>query len=619
MVLLRNWAGVKQAVLGRRSGGALAGRIVRVRERLLWAPHGAWQPPPAGSLEEFLTDLTDEPILDTPTPALRLAHVVTSLERLPKGARLLGTTHDPLLKFTADGALPELTMTVRMRRGRRPQRLPMRVVAAEPGRVTWTVEVTKFTERNNQLETRWWISVRTTGSGRLNDSLACLDPDLGNVSFPEPTGATRHLRGKIRLYTTSRGDAAFKRARFPGRGARPAQALHLADRFAEELRKEARKRQARLRVRAYELARRRPVIDNLVLFDSHMGKQFSDNPRAVFEELRCRGSDLELVWDFIDPGAHPQVPARVIQRHTFPYSEVVARARFVVDNQGLPAWVTKRPEQYHLQTWHGTPLKRMALHKLENSHALPETVARITGEAAWDALVSPSDYFERTLVDSYRYTGALIRGGTPRNDVLINHPDPDEALLRRLDLPPDRKVVLYAPTFREDVKNARRAARVLFDLERWVEELGDTHYLLLRPHYLNRFEIKPVHAPYLMDVSHVDEVSDLYRVSQLLVTDYSSVMFDYAWLDRPIVIYAPDYETYTQDTRGTYFDLRADPPGPFCETQDELHDLVRTADEDGEDRLQRLKAFRDRYCGTEDGKAAARVVDHLLAVHRGDR
>jgi CDP-glycerol glycerophosphotransferase len=619
MALLRNWPGVKQAVLSRRSGGALAGRVVPVGERLLWAPDTAWQPPPAGSLEEFLTDFTGEPILETPTPALRLAHVITALEKLPKGARLLGTTHDTLLKFTGDGAVPQLAMLIRLQRGRNPQHLPMRVLTAEPGRITWAVDVTKFTERNNQHETRWWITVRTTGGGRVNDSFACLDPDLGKVSFPEPTGATRHIRGRIRLYSTSNGDAAFKRARFPGRGAKPAQLLHLADRFGQELRKEARKREARLRVRAYELARRRPVIDNLVLFDSHMGKQFSDNPRAVYEELRRRGSDLEPVWDFIDPDAHPQVPGRVIRRHTFAYSEVVARARFIVDNQGLPAWIRKRPDQYHLQTWHGTPLKRMALHKLEHEYPLAETVARITGEAAWDALVSPSDYFERTFVDSYRYTGTLLRGGTPRNDVLVTHPQPDAALLRRLDLPPDRKVVLYAPTFREDVKNARRAAPVLLDVERWIEELGDTHYLLLRPHYLNRFEILPQHAPYLMDVSHVDEVSDLYRVADLLVTDYSSVMFDYAWLDRPIVIYAPDYESYTQDTRGTYFDLREDPPGPFSETQDELHDLVRTADDDAEERLRVLKAFRDRYCGVEDGKAAARVVDHLLGLHRRSR
>lgn len=619
MALLRDWPGLKQAILGRRSGGALAGRVVPVGERLLWAPHADWQPPRAGSLEEFLTDLTGDPILDTPTPALRLAHVVTAVEPLPKGARLRGTTHDPLLKFTDEGAVPRLTMRISMQRGRRPQHLPMRVVTAEAGRITWAVDVTEFTERNNQHETRWWITVRTTGAGRINDSFACLDPDLGKISFPEPSGATRHIRGRIRLYTTSRGDAAFKRARFPGRGARPAKVLHLADRFGEELQKEARRRQAVLREGAYQLARRRPVIDNLVLFDSHMGKQFSDNPRAVYEELRRRGSDLAAVWDFINPDAHPQVPGRVIKRHTLAYSEIVARARFIVDNQGLPAWVTKRPEQYHLQTWHGTPLKRMALHKLEHAYPLADTVARITGEAAWDALVSPSDYFERTFVDSYRYTGTLIRGGTPRNDVLINHPEPDTDLLRRLDLPRDRKIVLYAPTFREDVKNARRAAPVLLDVERWIEELGDTHYLLLRPHYLNRFELMPKHAPYLMDVSAVEEVSDLYRVADLLVTDYSSVMFDYAWLDRPIIIYAPDYEAYTQDTRGTYFDLREDPPGPFCQTQDELQELVRNADDDAEESLQILKAFRNRYCGTEDGKAAARVVDHLLAVHQGDQ
>lgn len=365
---------------------------------------------------------------------------------------------------------------------------------------------------------------------------------------------------------------------------------------------------------AYKAARRLPVKPNAILFDSHMGKQFSDNPRAVYDELVLRDTDLDITWDFLQPKRHETGELDVIRRNTIAYSVAVARSKYIVDNQGLPAWAAKRPEQFHLQTWHGTPLKRMALHKLENTHPSPEAVERITGEASWDALVCPSDYFKRTFVDAYRYTGALIRGGSPRNDILINHPEPDPEFVTRLDLPIGKRVVLYAPTFREHLRNRSRAATVLLDLDRWVEEFGDSHYLLVRSHYLNRFHIKMEYAPHIMDVSHIEEISDLYRVADVMITDYSSVMFDFAWLDRPIVIYAPDYKEYTQDTRGAYFDLVEDAPGPFCEDQSSLREVLRTIDGNPRASSDLLLGFRAKYCGVEDGLASARAVDHLLDV-----
>lgn len=613
MALMRNNPGIQQAKMASRNRGALAGRLVKHGERCLWAPWSRWSPPEPDTLEEYLTDLTDDAIRETPAPLMRLAHVIHQAEELPKGGvRLHGTTHDPLVKFSADRVQPNMTLRIRMRGSKHKQRAHIRVVSMERGRIHWKVDVKRFTERDNQHQTRWWLDVESRKAGLLNTSELCLDTKLGDFSFPEPGGATKYLKGRIELYATRYGDAALKRAGFRGRAGQVAHLLHRTDRLQGKVKKRVRRYQAKARVRAYQRARKRPLLENLVLFDSHMGKQFSDNPRAIYEELVRRDTSLDIVWDFLDPDVHPEYGGRRIKRHTMSYSEVVGRAKFIVDNQGLPAWVAKRPDQFHLQTWHGTPLKRMALHKLENLHAAPATVQRIAGEAAWDALVSPSDYFERTFVDSYRFGGRLIRGGTPRNDVLINRPDPDPALVRSLDLPKHKKIVLYAPTFRENLRNSRRPADVLLDLDAWIEQMGQTHYLLLRPHYLNKFSIKSDYAPYVMDVSSIEEISDLYRLSDALITDYSSVMFDYIWLDRPIVIYAPDYENYTQDTRGTYFDLRESSPGPFCETQAELHELLRGSGAENADMSKARLSFRDKYCGQEDGKAAARAVDVLL-------
>jgi CDP-glycerol glycerophosphotransferase len=173
-------------------------------------------------------------------------------------------------------------------------------------------------------------------------------------------------------------------------------------------------------------------------------------------------------------------------------------------------------------------------------------------------------------------------------------------------------VVLYAPTFREALPHSGRAAPSPLALDRWIEQLGDTHYLLLRPHYLNRYSLNRNHAPYLMDVSGIDEVSELYRLADVLITDYSSTMFDYLWLDKPVVIYAPDYEQYADEDRGVYFDLRADSPGPFCEDDERLYDVLRDLPTTWPALLPAMRLFRERYCGTEDGLAAARSVDFLL-------
>ncbi|OFE14575.1 hypothetical protein BA895_09455 [Humibacillus sp. DSM 29435] len=614
MALCRSAEGIRQAKKFARHKGAQAGRLVSSGDRVLWSPVGDWTPPPTGSLEESLTDLTDNPILETPAASIRLYHNITAATPLPKGVRICGETHDTFGKFAQGPAHPTMDLRIALRGGTTTQVVPVTVTSVDAEVIRWTLDLLDFSERNNQHGTRWWLSVRTVQQGRVNDSLLCLDDELPPVFFAEPNGATRLLRARIRLYATGEGDAALRRARVPGRGAKPAHALHLADRLRSSRRAGNKKRQARARMAAYKAARRLPVDAKAILFDSHMGKQFSDNPRAISDELARRGTGLRLTWDFLSPQRHETGDLAVIRRHTLAYAIAVARSKYIVDNQGLPSWVTKRPEQIHLQTWHGTPLKRMALHKLENMHPTPETVARITGEAAWDALVCPSDYFEATFVDAYRYTGHLIRGGSPRNDILIKQPAADPAFAARLDLPTDRTVVFYAPTFRENLRNRSQAATVLLDLDRWVEQFGHSHYLLLRPHYLNRFDIKREYAPHVMDVSHVEEISDLYRIADVMITDYSSAMFDYSWLDKPIVIYAPDYQKYAQDTRGTYFDLRAESPGPFCEKQAGLHEAIARIADQPTAHLDDLHRFRAKYCGTEDGQASARAVDYLLEV-----
>lgn len=179
-----------------------------------------------------------------------------------------------------------------------------------------------------------------------------------------------------------------------------------------------------------------------------------------------------------------------------------------------------------------------------------------------------------------------------------------------LGLPRDRKIVLYAPTFRANSRNSKRAIKLELDLEGWIDDLGDDCILLIRAHYLNKISIHPKFAGKIVDVSGIDDISSLFAVSDLLITDYSSVMFDYCTLDRPILIYAYDYENYVNDERGTYFSLEEFSPGLIVKDQQSLHKAVLerlTVDLDKDERHK----FSQRFAGFEDGDSADRTVERV--------
>jgi CDP-glycerol glycerophosphotransferase len=299
---------------------------------------------------------------------------------------------------------------------------------------------------------------------------------------------------------------------------------------------------------------------------------------------------------------------KVVTRGSGAYLRALARAAYWVDNQTFPRYVRKRPQQRYLQTWHGIPLKKMGY---DEPGAPPPPQHPDRGVGAWDELVVPNRYFEETFVPAYRYSRGLVRYGTPRNDALVDGSLGREEARRQLDLPLDSRVVLYAPTFRQDNRAARVAVEIPFDVEELFRNLGDNTYLLLRPHYLNRIRVPVSSRHRTLDVSQVEDVNVLYHAADVLVTDYSSVMFDFAVLRKPIIFYTWDYAEYLA-TRGTYFDLVDVGPGPFVTSTEALASALVTAEADRVRFAAKYDAFLQRYCGEEDGKASARAVAALL-------
>jgi CDP-glycerol glycerophosphotransferase len=354
--------------------------------------------------------------------------------------------------------------------------------------------------------------------------------------------------------------------------------------------------------------RRDPLDPRLVVYSAYWGTAFSCNPRAVYLAMRELRPDLHAVW-VMKAGSEGVVPdgVDVVVEGTGEYYRAMARATYFVNNVNFANDVVKRPGQIHLQTHHGTPLKTMGLDLVNAAHSsLGLNFRRLMKRVQrWDYSISANEFtteiWERVYPSG---TYESLETGYPRNDELIRATDADRARIRAdLGISEDARVLLYTPTHREYSKQYVP----LLDPVALAESLGPTWTILMRSHYFYRDAATGSH-PRVVDVANHRSIEELSIASDVLVTDYSSLMFDFAVLDRPIVIYAPDWDEY-RTQRGTYFDLMAEPPGSVATTQEELARLLIDGRHEDAASTAARTAFRARFAALEDGGAARRVVE----------
>ncbi|MET8681469.1 CDP-glycerol glycerophosphotransferase family protein [Streptomyces sp. NPDC004647] len=375
------------------------------------------------------------------------------------------------------------------------------------------------------------------------------------------------------------------------------------------------------KIRTYHAVfRKLPVRKGLVVFESHLGKQYSDSPRAIYEEMRRQGVQFEPVWSYAGMRAEgfPE-DATLVRRWSWPYLRALAQAEFWIDNQGFPLKLGKRPETTYIQTWHGSALKRMGFdeprYKLL-SRPEQEEYQRVLDR--FDHFLIRSEHDVRTLAKAFRLgDGVLLRTGYPRNDELVaarRREDTSEVrergpLAAELDIPGDRLVLLYAPTFRSGADGQVRSFELPFDVEEFARRFGDRYVLMIRSHYLNRVVLPPSVHGTVLDVTDQHDITPLLALADGLITDYSSVLFDYALLDRPMIFFAYDWEEYARESRGTYFDLLDRAPGPVAATEDELFAAVakfKAADTEYAEARRRFVAEFGEY---DRGDAAPTLVN----------
>ena len=350
------------------------------------------------------------------------------------------------------------------------------------------------------------------------------------------------------------------------------------------------------------------------VYNSFEGR-YSDSPRALYEALRRRGGDHEHLW-LADPAHADAFPeaVRTAEYATPSGLEAVQSADVLIANTHTDIVWTKREDAVYLQTWHGTPLKRIHWDVLWAPEGRLERLSHDV--ARWSYLISPNHVSTPLLRRAFRYEGEVLETGYPRNDVL-SAPDRDEiraAVRAELGIPAGRRVVLYAPTWRDDevFAGGQDEFRLAFDVDAFAEQLGDDHVLLLRLHYMLTGRLRAAEHPAVRDVSFYGDISRLYLAADVLVTDYSSTMFDFAVTGRPILLYTYDLSDFADRVRGFYFDLAPVAPGPLLSTTQEVLDALRDLPAVGDRHAERYARFRKRFCHFEDGHASDRVLDRLL-------
>lgn len=356
----------------------------------------------------------------------------------------------------------------------------------------------------------------------------------------------------------------------------------------------------------YRVYLRMPVDENLALFSAYWDRQYSGNPKAIFEEAKRRRPNVRGVWVFEEDVTDVPEDLECVAPGSVGFYRALARAKVLVNNVNFPQEYVKREGTIHLQTQHGTPLKSMGLDlrdfpSTRKSMHFGRLVLRVD---KWDYNLSSNRYSSEIWKRVFPSTFVNLEFGYPRNDILVT--GDDEAMFRVreiLGVPPGKKVALYAPTFRD----YRSDFELDIDPEEVARALGDEYVLAIRSHYFDSAE--HLSGPIIDAGSGVD-VQELLLATDLLITDYSSVMFDYAVLNRPIVIFAHDWETYTRE-RGVYFDLIHNPPGAVARSHAELETVLRSRAYESAEAKEQLEAFRSRFCSWEDGHAAENVVETL--------
>lgn len=359
------------------------------------------------------------------------------------------------------------------------------------------------------------------------------------------------------------------------------------------------------------------VRKNKILFISYYGSQYGCNPKYLSQYLVDREKNWDIVWAFTQPERYDIKEIRKVRYMSLAYFYELCTSRVIVTNYRMTSLFRKRKNQLYIQTWHSS--LRLKMIEKDAAATLPPhyiEMAKADSQQT-DLLLSGCQYSTSIFQRSFWYDGEIAATGTPRNDLLFQKdPALKETIRQQIGVSPAYNVALYAPTFRKNDSldcydlNYDELARIL------EERFGGKWRIAVRlhPHLRNLSTQLLEKEKATIDVTQFDDIQELLFASDLLITDYSSLMFDFAMTSRPCLLYVPDLEEYIAKDRSLYFKVE-ELPFPICRTRQELKEKIIRFDPD-QYTLQ-VSRFLQSIGSYESGQAAEKVVDLIRHhIHR---
>ncbi|MEF2968145.1 glycosyltransferase [Paenibacillus sp. M1] len=375
----------------------------------------------------------------------------------------------------------------------------------------------------------------------------------------------------------------------------------------------------RLRLKYAYYRDRKKINEKTILYEAYHGRSMTCNPYAIFKQLleKFEFSDFKHIWvlnDLNDPNVSKYSNNKNIEfvaLNSREYLKYLATAKYLINNTTFPSYFNKRLEQVYINTWHGTPLKHMGKDIAKADFAHHKNIQRNLLHC--DYIVMPNQFTTENLLDSHDVLtilpGKIINEGYPRNDLLFKA---SSFVRDTLKISSTKKIILYAPTWRGTGENREinTTEQLQNDVKEIQKSVGDSYEILLKVH---PFIYKYLKNEMNLNVNLVPDwidTNELMSIVDVLITDYSSIFFDFLPRKKPILFYVYDWESYKKD-RGFYLDLNT-LPGPLCYTLQELIANIINVESVKDKYENRLKEYKDKYCTKDDGNVTNRIVDIIF-------
>jgi len=338
--------------------------------------------------------------------------------------------------------------------------------------------------------------------------------------------------------------------------------------------------------------------------------------------------DYKFVWSFKDVNAHEikKTDNLILVKHdSKEYYKYCASSRYWIVNSIMGEHIKKKKNQIYVQCWHGTPLKRLR-NDIEVSGSVLNTIKEIRkrndrDSSRFDYFLSPSKFATEKFTSAFNLNNLgkkdiIIEEGYPRNESLFTYTDEDvKRIKEKFGVPNDKKVIFYLPTFRDNqhTSGVGYTYSINIDFDRLKEKFSDKYVILFSAHYFvaNSIDLSKYEGFVINANKKLDDINELYIISDIIMTDYSSVFFDFANLKRPMLFYMYDLDSYKNNLRDFYMDLD-ELPGPIAKTQEELEHNLENIEEISKQYKEKYEKFNKKFNYLDDKDATERVINKIF-------